>query len=715
MKNYFLSFFFLLTSAIVFAVPAKKGIWKTLQLNGTPVRAQLMGDENMHYWLTDDGLQLTEQDGVFVMADMEQLRLSSRQRMQRSAARRQSRARHHEIGDFTHYTGQKKGLIILVEFSNMKFQESNDSLLFTRICNEAGYSEGHFRGSVYDYFKAQSYGEFELTFDVVGPVQMDTTYQYYGKDVGGPGYDAHPGDMVATACQAIDHLVDFHDYDWDGDGEVDQVMCIYAGLGQANGGSATTIWPHEWVLTESDYGQTLTLDDVTINTYAVANERTTSGIQGIGTICHEFSHCLGLPDMYDTSEDGSNFGMGQWSIMDQGSYNGNSFCPSGYSSFDKISCGWVMPIELTANQTISDMKPLEDTPEVYKVSNDAYPDEYFLLENRQRKGWDAELPGSGMLILYVDYDRDIWYYNMVNTFNSSTVGGYPLNDHQRCTPFLAGGQSSTHWHNSFSDPYPYEGNDSLTNTSTPAAKLYHPNTDGQMLMNKGILNIARHDNGNMSFRFRNTPEEVFLPEGTVFYESFDNCRGTGGNDDVWSTTMASSNFQPDHKEWSTVKPYGGWHCARFGNASTSGRATTPAFELSSGIGQLCFKAAGWNTDGTTLTLTIEGDGRISPPAVTMDNFAWNDYSVNIYGRGPLRVTFSPEKRFLLDEVIVINADADSTDAIIDTRRAPSIPARVLPAYYTLDGRHAGHDLQQLPRGMYILRSAEERLGRKIVK
>lgn len=710
--RYFFSITILcLVACASFAVPAKKGVWQTLPFNGTMTRAQLMGDEHMHYWQSTDGDMLSEQDGTFVVADMSALRANAMARRTSANSHRQRRiVRRNAIGDFTHYTGHKKGLIILVEFSDTHFLPADDSLRYTRICNEAGYSEGQFRGSVYDYFKEQSYGEFELTFDVVGPVPMDSSYAYYGKDIGGSGNDARPGLMVATACQAVDSYVDFHDYDWDGDGEVDQVMCIYAGRGQADGGNSNTIWPHEWVLEESDWNNTLTLDGCTINTYAVANERGISSIEGIGTICHEFSHCLGLPDMYDTKYKG-NFGMGEWSLMDSGSYNGDGFCPSGYSSFDKYTCGWVTPVELKGDKDINNMKPLSDAAEVYMVRNDGYDDEYYLIENRQKRGWDSALPGSGLLILYVDYDRSIWEHNLVNTNNSSSIG--PRNDHQRCTPFHASNSSYSYWGES-GTPYPYESNDSLTNTSLPAATLYHSNADGSKLMNKGILNIRHTANGTMAFRFRNSAENIYIPEGTLFYDSFNECNGTGGNDGKWSTTIASSNFVPDFPGWTVTKGYGGYKCARFGNGSTAGQATTPPFRMRPfneeeapadtdvyGEALMTFKAAGWNNDGLTLQLSVEGeDAWVEPAEVTMESFAWTYYTVRLGGKGELRVTFQPEKRFLLDDVYIIKVATQFPESI-STITANDPRAGLRDGYYTLDGRYMGNGGTAMPGGLYL--------------
>lgn len=717
MKRIITTLSLFLTVTALLAVPAKRGVWKTLMLNGTPTAAQLIGDEYVHYWQTADGRQLSEQaDGTFAPADMPFLLQNARARRHSANQLRQRRAKLNAIGDFKHYTGQKKGLIILVEFPDLTFLPENDSMRYTRICNEQGYNEGRFCGSVYDYFRDQSYGEFELTFDVAGPVMMPRNHGYYGQN-DSHGDDMHPGELVSTACLAVDSLVNFADYDWDGDGVVDQVMCIYAGEGENASGGPNTIWPHEWSLADSDYGSVLTLDSVDINTYAVANERSYSSIEGIGTICHEFSHCLGLPDMYDIYY-GGNFGMGEWSVMDSGSYNGGGFCPSGYSSFDKLACGWIKPVELLKGQTVEAMQPLEDAPEAYMIGNDAFPDEYYLLENRQQRGWDAQLPGSGMLILHVDYDPEIWAWNLVNT-NFAGGGEYPSNDHQRCTIVPASGKASDR----ASDLYPYQGNDSLTNTSSPAATLFHENLSGSRLLDKGILSIRRGADGTMSFRFRNTPEEIYLPEGTVFYESFNSCLGTGGNDNIWNTTIASSNFVSDNEGWQTANAYGGWQCARFGTVIYRGEATTPSFSIipvdtletfsSQHYGEalLTFKASGWNTDGATLSLHVNGEGWISDDSVTLAPFQWNTYSVRIGGSGPLSITFTPAKRFMLDEVYVISVAVDTVSTVREFPVAPLRPA----GYYTPAGRYVGTHADALPHGLYILYTPDDRRGRKIIK
>ena len=500
----------LLATVTAYAVPARPGIRRTLTLtNADTIEVTLKGDEFLHYWQSDDGRTFDDEGRPITSFDLQQRKQAAAWRQVKSGQRRAARrfAQRRTL-PFHPYTDNKRGLIILVEFTDKKFLPGHDQTLYNSIANEKGFTSADgFNGSVHDYFYDQSREQFDLTFDVVGPVPMPKGYAYYGEnDI--RGYDKHPGEMVIEACSAIADDVNFADYDWDGDGEVDQVMIIYAGRGTATGGSADTIWPHEWNLTEAE-GAPITLDDVVINTYACSSElQSSTKIDGIGTICHEFSHCLGLPDFYDTGY-GGNYGMSSWSLMASGSYNGNSFTPAGYTSFERMCCGWLTPIELTDATEVSDMKALAEGGDAYILYNDAYPDEFYLLENRQTVGWDACLSAAGLLVLHVDYDETVWRWNMVNTCADFTeeegYGPGAVNDHQRCTIFHANNKNNS----TVGAPYPYEKNDSLTDTSKPAAILYHANSGGTFLMNAAITHIKQSDNGTISFNFeRRTPTAI---------------------------------------------------------------------------------------------------------------------------------------------------------------------------------------------------------------
>ena len=283
--------------------------------DGTEVKAQLVGDEHAHFWLADDGTRYRKTaDGTYAAVSKETITKKAIASRKRHAIGRRTLRQGAQRKASSQFIGDKKGLIILVNFSDKKFGIGHDRDFYNKVANEEGYTDSNgFEGSVSDYFKDQSFGVFRLDFDVVGPVQLANGYAYYGEDDEN-GDDMRAGEMVVEACQAIDDEVDFSDYDWDGDGFVDQVYVLYAWHGTATDSDDDTVWQHEYTLEESDYGKTLTLDDVQINTYACSSELGQSRIDGIGTICHEFSHCLGFPDMYDTQYEGR-YGMGSWDLM----------------------------------------------------------------------------------------------------------------------------------------------------------------------------------------------------------------------------------------------------------------------------------------------------------------------------------------------------------------------------------------------------------------
>ena len=480
----------MMIGTMMLAVPAKRGVWQELKLkDGTTVLAELKGNEWCHYWQTADGtIIMCQDDGYAKVEDVDAWKQGVRSKKKGVRNRKATRKQTH---GFPSYIGKKRGLLILAEFSNMKFISGHDAQFYENVANKVGFmSEEGYNGSVHDYFMDQSGGLFDLTFDVVGPLALSHNYEYYGEN-DSEGYDKRPGAMVAEAIQKANNLVDYGDYDWDGDGEVDMVMVIYAGRGEADGGNVNTIWPHQWDLSCSDYGKSKKLDGVTIDTYACANEMESNKSTGIGTICHEFSHGLGLRDMYDFYE--NNYGMGSWSVMDDGTYGGNGFCPSGYTSFEKMSCGWLEPVVLTNDTTINDMKSQSNGGEAYLLQNDGWKDEYYLIEYRQQTGWDAKLPGSGMLIIHIDYDEEVWFQNEVNT--TSKKKSVTHNTHQRCTIFHADNSTK----GEAGDPYPYRDNNKLTAISEPAATLYHNNADSTMFMGKSITDITKNEDGTMSF------------------------------------------------------------------------------------------------------------------------------------------------------------------------------------------------------------------------
>ncbi len=718
MKKLSITLLLFAMAAMTFAVPARRGLSKTVTLaDGTQVKVELRGDEHGHYWQSADGVRYvaSEMKGIYKVADMEAIRRNaSARRKTMSAVRAKKMAKAAKTSGAAKaspaYTGTKKGLLILAQFPDKKFESSHDLALYKQIVNGQNYSDASlgFRGSVRDYFRDQSDGQFDFDIDVAGPVTVSKNYAYYGGN-NLYGDDNHPEEMVAEACKLADATVNFKDYDWDGNGEVDQIFVLYAGHGEASWDDEDTIWPHAWTL-EDAADITLTLDGVRINSYACSCELGSDGkIDGIGTICHEFSHCFGLMDMYDTSYSG-NFGMCSWSLMDSGGYNSNGFVPAGYTSFEKMSVGWKQPIEMTGDMEVQNLKPYSDGGEAYILYNEANRNEFFLLENRQYVGWDAGLEDYGLLAIHVDYDAGVWAYNEVNT----TVDTYSGNNHQRCTVIPADGVYDSEWVDEIEyfygsgDPFKQSTAKSLTN-STKYASLYNANTDGTKRMNKSVTDITQNNDDTMSFNLKldNTGGnggDNPSPGESLFYESFNDCDGTGGNDDLWSGNIASADFTPDNEGWTAESSYGGNCCARFGASKKSGVATTPSFSID-GTATFTFRAAPWSSDGTTLTLSASNGATISPSSFTMKRNQWTDFTATITGTGNVKVTFTPTKRFFLDEV---KASAPSQTGIKGITTNPS-DKRADNKIYTLDGRFIGTDASVLPRGIYVIG------GKKIVK
>ena len=407
-------------------------------------------------------------------------------------------------GDFYH--GDRRQLVVLAEFRDQPFQGDVATALATwdKIFNAVDYHEGSYAGSVHDYFYAQSYGKFNLVFDPIHVLLPDSAKKYRST-AEHDEYSQYLVDDIVDTLQTLD--IDWSQYDWNDNGFVNQLLIIYAGKGMNADGGSNTIWPHQWWLSmhlknpdnnlEGYRGyRTVTHGDkqFIIDCYCCVQEvvNTSSVKTSFGTICHEYTHCFGFPDFYN----GSTKYVGEWDLMDYGNYGNYGYCPTSYSAHERWLMGWLEPVELTDATEVCNMPALTDEPQAYLIRNDGYADEYYIVENRQRQGWDSNLSGSGLTVFHVDYDEEIWA-GLKDMPNSSKL--------KRYTIFPANNQSSVYKSGGW--PYPYQTNDSLTNTSKPAATLIHANTDGKKLMNKSLLDM-KVENGLASFRFT-----VPLPTG----------------------------------------------------------------------------------------------------------------------------------------------------------------------------------------------------------
>lgn len=582
MKRILISAVLSLCAAMTFAIPAKKS-WKVVsQSDGTTIRVSQAGDEHLHYYITEDNVPLYKaadnrycyltiengklhNSGVLahesaarsakelqVMNTIHDLAPIARQMAakKRSAAKRCGRPdRLPSKDDISVFKGSKKALVILAAFSDKSFSKGDDAIVkfYGEVLNQEGYSQNGAAGSVHDYFKDMSRGEFDLTFDIVGPVKVSKSATYYGGPSPIMGGADHIGEFITEAIKKADEKcdIDWKKYDWDDDGEVEQVFVLYAGYGQATGGPTGTIWPNAWTLDEAlqnnDGNGGFSIDGVFINQYACSNELyLDSGTvpMGLGVFCHEFSHCMGLPDMYDTNY-GSTPTMGDWDLLAGGSYNGPQgigWCPAGWTSYERAYAGWLELTELKAGDIIKGMTSLEEADgKAYVIYNDNHKDEYYLLENHKGMGWDKYTPENGLLIIHVDYDKDLFDNNIVNSKGEFTPAeGYDryfTNDHPRMAPFsrVRSIQNDTYFYT-----YPMDAPrgvvDSLTDTSKPAAELYNALADGSKLMGKPVYNIEKDDDGNISFTFMTKEKETDAIQDIAMAED------AAGDDTVYDIT-----------------------------------------------------------------------------------------------------------------------------------------------------------------------------------
>lgn len=426
-----------------FALPARQGILQALQPDGTIVNIRMEGNAEHKRIYSEDGYLLTTDSlGFYVFADSNKKgevipsEIKAINPGKRNAETLKKISRLHQTGltdsykiketeeNISQYAkglglgvtkfpsfGEHRSLVILVEFSDQGFTIENPNEFYTRMLNEPGFSEGGATGSARDYFISNSNGIFIPQFDLYGPVALDKPYSHYGRN-NIWGEDSNPWDMVIEACELLDDEIDFSLYDRNEDGYIDNVYIFYAGYGEADGGGADTIWPHSFDITSVSW-RPYRFDGVRLDHYACSNElqRFNNDMpDGIGTFCHEFSHVLGLPDLYSTNYNNA-FTPFTWDILDQGSYNNFCRTPPNYSVYERFALDWINP-EILQEGKIN-LNPLDISNEAYIVLTDK-DNEFFLFENRQQYGFDEFLPGHGMLIWHIDYNLRKWMNNTVN-------------------------------------------------------------------------------------------------------------------------------------------------------------------------------------------------------------------------------------------------------------------------------------------------------------
>ncbi len=418
MKIFSTAILALVITASAWAIPAKR-IQKTLvQPDGTTLTVTFCGDEHQSFYVDRYGQRLRQNaEGYWTAMNAAEVTAADKHWQGLRKKRTAEMSATQGVPSF----GEHRLLTLLVQFSNLKFSAIGTPDHFENMLNGENYDFQEATGSAQQYFHDQSLGKYKPVFDVIGPVTLDNPYRYYGANNPATGSDLRPREMIADAVKkAVEQglISDFSIYDGDGDGYVDLVYVFYAGFSEAEDAGSNFIWPHAWNLSPTmDYGGTK------ISKYACSSElmgtpedQENLQLDGIGSCVHEFSHCLGLPDFYNTGQKAGCYGMDAWSVMDQGCYNNNGKTPPSYTAFERKSVGWMELDPLPASGEIT-LAPIESANHALVYQNPANEQECFIFENHQNQGWDSyfgKFRQHGLLITHVDYDAAAWENNEVN-------------------------------------------------------------------------------------------------------------------------------------------------------------------------------------------------------------------------------------------------------------------------------------------------------------
>lgn len=460
MKKILLSITFALMGiASGFAAKAHTALTTITQSDGSQLTIRLHGDEHYSWYSTTDDVLLVQVGKNYYVAQVEEDgTLKATPQLAHNAGKRgtveeqvinnqnkekflnslnaEPQALAKPFGEvypaYFPHTGSPKALVILVEFQDVKFKTSDPVATFTHYLKGAegedapeannAYVKGKVNyGSVYQYFNDMSQGKFTPQFDIVGPVTVSKNSAYYGGNTG-KSTDVNFAQMIAEACKGVSDKVNFADYDQNNDGYVDLVYVIYAGYSESiNGNSSDCLWPKSGTnaFYEPGTNNLLKLNGKQICRYGINNELNatptvvnnkfdgTPLLNGIGLFCHEFSHTMGLPDLYPTVEASrvDNQNPEYWDLMDGGEYTYSGYFPTPYSPWEMDVMGWTAPIELGDEAKQVSLNSYASDRTAYKINGEN--DEYLLIQNIQTDGWwwgiTNAFKTTGMLVWRIDY------------------------------------------------------------------------------------------------------------------------------------------------------------------------------------------------------------------------------------------------------------------------------------------------------------------------
>lgn len=628
------------------AVPAYPGLIQYKQANGKILTIQLKGDEKVKWALTEDGYTLMmnskgnyeyaiqDEKGNVQPSGIEANGMKERTAVEKNLLSKTEKGLYYSPSQISMMkgiweikatesqkafptTGNRKLVCILMGFKDKAFTKTQAE--FNNLFNQVGYTTGGATGSVKDFYNENSWNQFNLTVDVFGPYTASQNMSYYGAN-DASGNDANPRALVTEAVTLADASANYANYDNDGDGTVDGVYVIYAGYGEEAGASTSAIWAHAWSITP------VTKDGKTISKYSCSAElRGSSGttITAIGVICHEFGHVLGAPDYYDTnySTGGQFDGTGYWDMMAAGSWNNNGVTPAHHNAYTKVKVyGWATATVLSSAADIT-VNPVIGNQSFYQI-NSTTSGEYWIMENRQQTGFDAYIPGHGLMIYHV-------HSTVASASSSNNINAtYPQKMYPVCANATTnpGTTASTYGTiNGAGCPFPGSGaKTSFTDATTPNMKSWAGANTA-----KPITNIAENSTSKViTFSFMGGSGGGTAPTATTVAAS------------AIGTTSATLNGQVNANNATTTVSFEWGTTTSLGNTLTASPSSVTGTTATNVTGSLTgltanttyyYRVKAVNASGTTTGSTMSFTTQANQTSLTLpvtENFASSTLPAN---------------------------------------------------------------------------------------
>lgn len=724
------SFFLITGVAGTYGVPAyPRKIM--VEVDGKEIPIRLFGDENCHWAETADGYTIVQDSTnhwCYAVRESDGGLLSSSHRLKASPDTATLHFLQHQplhlrpsvsvqqqplkvrplrlaTASRKAVIGERRMLIILMEFVDRAFTKT--AMDFERLFNEEGYREDGAQGSVRDFYAAASYGQLKLTCDVLGPYTASREMAYYGRNVGSSN-SANAYALFEEAIAYAANETNLSEYDGDGDGYLDNVHIIFAGYGEEFGAEADAIWSHEQSFRHPVVVQGLRIDHYTCSPELRGNKG--SGISRIGVCCHEIGHALGAMDFYDTDyEDGGSYeGTGEWDVMASGSHNNGGITPADFNPYVKAyNFGWITPKTLPMG--VVNMQPSNDMPDDYYILQSPQGNDYYLLENRQRKGWGMALPGSGLLAYHI-------HKNIANAGNGINAT-HPQMCYLVCAsspygvpdgmPMSYGGETRI---NSTGCPFPgFTGNTSFNASTVPAAFWWYG--DSCLI---DIADITQND--DYSITLTNESVGMIEPADTIVRE-FKRIFQEGFEQGVYQIAQFGK-WQLEQSENYGIKAYKGDCYFLLSARNEYVQSLDESFEFSCDTigedGRIVLKVAILSNGlrlGKSNTLSVgyktdESDEWQYESFVSTENDFWDlvevELPTNISSTIQIRGRVAPLSLLAIDEIEVLQESVSETKM-----RKVSVQKNVKQKeIYTLLGRKAGANyegqIEKLSPGIYII-------------